>query len=610
MVVAVLAAALAARPSADAPQLPLTGDTRHETAWVADSDAGVPAIRIDAVVTDRHGKPILDLKPADFELIENGVPQKIGGVELRTPPSTVAGALAPIESPRDEESAARQPGTRVFAFFLDEFHVDPGAPSDRLRETMRRFIDEQLRPADLAVVVKPLDAVTSVRFTRDRAGLRSAVEGFAGRKGDYTPRSTFESQYIGHAPAAVAAARVQIVTAALRTLGMRFGELRADRGVIVLASEGFAREQAGRQTRVPDLQGLVRTASRFHLAMYTVNPGDPAVVGPEAPERSRNTATLQWLAAQTGGEALLAGADLPAGMRRMAADLDSYYVLTYQPAQADGRFHPVEVRAKRREAQVRARPGYWSPLGIEWRTRVATPPSPSRRALRRSPLIDAWTGLTRGADGQTRLVVSWTPRGPAGRPAQAVMLKARTVTGTSLFEGRIAKVGDSGTSGDRAVFDAPAGRIELDMTILAADGTTLDSDTRDVDIPDVRKAARSLLLMPPAIVRARSLKEFRAFSADPDATPTPERSFSRGDRLLIRVPAWDSGGAPVRVAARLLNQWGQPMRPIDSMALPGDEVPQFDLPLAWLAPGEYLIELTGSAAGSQASERITIRVTR
>src|SRR5215510_12482087 len=34
-------------------------------------------VRLDVVVKDKKGRPIRDLKPADFEIFEDGVPQKI-----------------------------------------------------------------------------------------------------------------------------------------------------------------------------------------------------------------------------------------------------------------------------------------------------------------------------------------------------------------------------------------------------------------------------------------------------------------------------------------------------------------------------------------------------
>ena len=38
-------------------------------------------VRLDAVVTDKHGRPLLNLKAADFDVVENGVAQKIDAVE-------------------------------------------------------------------------------------------------------------------------------------------------------------------------------------------------------------------------------------------------------------------------------------------------------------------------------------------------------------------------------------------------------------------------------------------------------------------------------------------------------------------------------------------------
>src|SRR6185436_8124765 len=217
------------------------------------ASAEIAAVRIDAIVTDSNGRAILDLRPSDFELFENGVSRPIQSAQLRTLPKD-AGPVSPVPLESDEERAARQPGTRVFAFFLDEFHVSPGLASDRVRDALNQFVDEKLRPQDLAVVMKPLDAVTAIRFTRDRALLHGAIAGFGGRKGEYAPRTAFEEQYIGRAPAAVAAARRQIVTAGLRELTMRLGELRADRGVVVLVSEGFPRDAPSPRSRGTDLQ--------------------------------------------------------------------------------------------------------------------------------------------------------------------------------------------------------------------------------------------------------------------------------------------------------------------------------------------------------------------
>ena len=138
---------------------------------------------------------------------------------------------------------------------------------------------------------------------------------------------------------------------------------------------------------------------------------------------------------------------------------------------------------------------------------------------------------------------------------------------------------------------------------LNAKGVVIDSDARDVDVPNIGSARATILA--PAVLRTGSAREFRTVSEDPDAAPVPSRDFRRTDRLLLRVPAYDAGGAPARVSATLLNRWRQPMRAVPAM--PGslrEGITQFDIPLAPLAPGEYTIRL--SAGG--VTEHVTFRV--
>ena len=187
--------------------------------------------------------------------------------------------------------------------------------------------------------MKLLDNVTAIRFTR--IGGAGAVDGFTGRKGDYEPHSRFEEQYIGRTPAAVSAARRQIATAGLRELSMRMGDLQADRGVIVLVSEGFPRESipSARSSRLPDLQSLVRASSRYHVAVYTFNPSTPGEDSASTDDRDQATVMLEWVATQTGGRAIDAGTQV-SGMARLKHDLEAYF-MSYQPAQEDGRFRTI-----------------------------------------------------------------------------------------------------------------------------------------------------------------------------------------------------------------------------------------------------------------------------
>src|SRR6185436_3039682 len=93
-------------------------------------------------------------------------------------------------------------------------------------------------------------------------------------------------------------------------------------------------------------------------------------------------------------------------------------------------------------------------------------------------------------------------------------------------------------------------------------------DTRDLDVPDAKAATRGPVLLPAAIIRARTAREVRDFLGNPAAPPTPDRAFERGDHLIIRTSALDAAGALVPVVPRILNSLAQQIRTIDPAAPP------------------------------------------
>jgi hypothetical protein len=185
-------------------------------------------------------------------------------------------------------------------------------------------------------------------------------------------------------------------------------------------------------------------------------------------------------------------------------------------------------------------------------------------------------------------------------------LTASTPAGEVIFQSRLVPVGAAQTSDvrDSATFDAPPGPLLIDINIVDRTGAVLDFDARDLDVPDLRKPGA--IMLPASVLRARSAREFRTVSADPDAAPVPSREFRRTDRLLVRVPAYDGGGGTTPVTATLLNGWRQPMRTLIAMPeIVREGVTQFDVPLAPLAPGEYVIRISGPGT----SEHVAFRVT-
>ena len=526
-------------------------------------------VTLDVVVTDAKSQPITDLQPADLELSDAGETRAVDAVRLQ------AG------------------GGRVIGIFLDEFHVRAGDATNRARAALTRLVDD-LKDEDMVALVKPLDPLHAITFTKDRALIRKVIAAFDGHAGDYTPRSEFERNFMSRNPRTAEATRAQVVSAALQSLARRLGDQPQPRKALIFVSEGFRPMQP---------RAITYAANRNGVALYPLDPH---------PEASDHESMLRSIAEQTGGAASINAPDLGPALARAIADLDHYFVLSFAPSgTADGSFHAVEVRVKRPGAQARSRSGYWAPdarVAAAAARAAAVKSALPFRASRSSPYIRPWIGMSRGPDGLTSVTVTWesgaTP--PRNQRVASILVKATANDGTVLFENRIG-TGDV----DRAIFNAPPGYMALEMAIQSSSGAELDTDYRGISVPNLQVTRPTFAT--PQLLRTRTARDFAEVSQKLDIVPIAARTFSRTERLLIRVPVYGRASSALVVTARLLNRKGIPMRRLESVAAPLPAgIYQFDLPLASFAPDEYRIELAAAnAAGprDEARELIPIRIT-
>jgi VWFA-related protein len=556
-----------------------------------------PPVRIDAVVVDQRGHGVRGLTAADFELYDEGRPQPIEGVQFVAPDS------------------------RLFAIFLDEFHVRPGVATLRAREAAARLLQAHLSPADRVVVFKPLDSLLSVAVGTDRDADLKAIESFEGRWGEYEPRSAFERNYIAGTPDRIQATRAQVAVSALQALARHLGRLDGARKTLVIVSEGFNEHASRGREALPTIDSVIRAANRGNVAIYALDPGGLAGLTPPAAVTADNSdqagrQVLRRLTTATTGALVTEAAELNGGLARLADDAAGHYVLEFRSQQepAEDRFRQVDVRVKRRQASVRARSGYWiAPPPL------VTPPASARTALnqprRISPLIRPWFGHARGVDGRMKVRFVWepapnTPGSPSRRVSPArITLKALTADGETLFEGAVRPVGSlivdrAGSERSVAEFDAPPGRLQVQMTIQDAAARRLDTDVRDLVVSPLNAA---VAIGSTQVFRARSRRQFRELSGDPDAVPVAAREFNRAETLLIRVPVY--GGQPLEVSARLMSKIGGAMRPLSVARNQESDIYAVDLELGGLAAGEYMVEFAASSPAGQAREIVSFRVT-
>jgi VWFA-related protein len=513
---ALLAALVVAAAAAPAQERPVQPADPQPPIFRAEVDL----VRVDVSVMDNRGQPIDDLTIADFEVLEDGVPQAVETVQFvrldgqRT--SDLDDSL-PIRSADHAAVEAARDDVRLFAIFLDEYFIDR-APviTQRLRRALVDFV-RQFGPNDLVAVMDPLTPLSHLEFTRDYAALAERMNGFEGRYGQYIPtRSAAEDAHMrSGAPGVV---RAGVTLSALEALVVHLGGLREARASILFVSQGPPVNDPN-SMNWHRLEDILRAANRTNV---TINTLDPRPLGGGF---AGSIGLLRQLASETGGRAIVNSNEPGELLAQTITDASAYYLVGYSPkreARFDGRFHRIEVKVNRRGARVTARRGYWAPSEKELTdaspTRVAEPRMTSALSALVEPAsgreVELWVGTAPGSNGQARMSVTWEPLGTAdGDPPTAVEVEPiDSHDGTALAEpARIgARPGELPTV---ASFDLEPGPIALRFTVFNGDGQTIDRWVQPTVVPD--SADLPLVLATPRFLRARSPFEFRALNADP-----------------------------------------------------------------------------------------------
>lgn len=393
-----------------------------------------------------------------------------------------------------------------------------------------------------------------------------------------------------------------------------------------------------------DLKEVFTAANRANVAIYALDPRGLAAfeydidqgVGQQLDKAGLDQGlnTLRTLADETDGRAIVNSNDLVKGLAQMVKDASSYYLLGYTASSpTDGKFKNIRVKVKKPGLQVRARRGYWalSPDDVATINAAAARPviaADVGQALAtietplRARIIRTWIGTSRGENGKTAVTLVWEPApDPSGGRREAaarVSVLAGGKSGTAYYRGKVPETaGDApagcpncaGGAGGRVTFEAPPGTLQLKLTVEGAAGQVLDSDFRDLVLPDYAKAEAQLSV--PSIYRARTQRDLNLLATDPNALPTTAREFSRTERLQIRFQAYAPGGGAATPTVRLLNRGGTKMADVTSKPATNRGPADFeaDVPLASLPAGDYLLEVAIPGDPAPTRQLVAFRVT-
>ena len=403
---------LAQQPNLPSPQKPPEQKPSQEPDDLDVVKITTNLVQIDAVVTDRSGKHVTDLRPDEVEMLENGKPQKITDFSYIRIGRPAEAANRPGETggtpvPGPPKKLRREEVQRTIALIVDDLRMS----FDSVRftkEALKKFLDEQLQPNDLVAIIRTAGGTGALQtFTSDKQQLYTAVE-----KLKWVPR-------IGNSAQAFANIRQETMQIAERNMLDNTNEvddlnqMRKDlfavgtlgalnyvinglrempgRKSVILFSDGLQMfnpsEPTGSSRILNSLQLLLDLANRASVVINTIDVRglvtfgltavdntwnmSPAQVEAKLSQRKANFFDsqngLNYLAEQTGGLAIRNTNDMNSGVKRIMEDQAGYYLVGYRPDDStfestNGRtkFHHVSLKVKRPgKYNVRTRTGFF-----------------------------------------------------------------------------------------------------------------------------------------------------------------------------------------------------------------------------------------------------------
>ena len=380
----------------------------------------VDYVEVDAVVTDRNGNLVRDLKKEDFQVLEDGKAQAINTFTFVNIPIERADqplfASSPIEP--DVRTNERPFDGRVYVMVIDDLHTRFGR-SIRVKTAAKQFIERRMGANDVMAVVHTAGATeNSQEFTSNKRLLLAAVDKTNGRKLDsatanktneyYNTRTMRQQGDVLNDPDDQERAfNARNALNTLKNVADWFASVRGRRKTILFVSEGIDYDitdlipgPGSTHYSATDIieatRDTIAAATRSNVSIYGIDPRGLTDLGDESieigafpddtslginqgslfKELQMSQDSLRVLSEETGGFAVVNKNDYSTAYDRIVEDNSSYYVLAYYPPDPrPGREHKIDVRVTRPGLVVRARRGYVTP-------KKAAPEKPNPKEIR------------------------------------------------------------------------------------------------------------------------------------------------------------------------------------------------------------------------------------
>ena len=448
-------------------------------------------VQVDAVVTDKDGRLVTDLRPDEVEIFEDGRPQKVTNFSFVSTESGVAQPITVKPTAPADKSAPPVPPVRLrpeqvrrtVALVVDDLGLSFESMAT-VRRALKKFVDEQVQPGDLVAIIRTGGGIGALQqFTSDKRQLYAAVErvrwnpaGRAGVSAFAALEPDLNAEIAAQRPdnnrdeddgRAVQESddldRFREELFAVGTLGAVNYVVRGMRELpgrksILLVSDGvriFDRRDPSRSRRVLDaLERLTDLANRASVVIYTMDARGLPYLGMTAADNTagRNMQQIQtalesrsadfsdsqagliYLSQQTGGFAIRNTNDLSTGIKTVLEDQKGYYLIGYRPDESTfdpvtGRrkFHKISLKIKRPGLKHRTRTGFF---GITDERAV------SQRRTRTEQMIGALTSPFNEGGVRLRLTSIYGNDPKAGSFVRSLIhIEARDLTFTEEAEG-------------------------------------------------------------------------------------------------------------------------------------------------------------------------------